>query len=245
MATNRKRLNESILHVVPSEPTAKVTPNMTIASCSSYERLVEFENHVPSLDVIKSWSADRVHLELGESLFGATVNYLAAMRLIADIKCRLQSDEEVGGCKTWTAYVDKHIRKADQKLPSVIRTLYRKLNGAASNPKHNGVKNRKTKAECPKPSVVVPEKNAEFPTGKGYIDESPSEVRGNVMPQMEATMPTDGETITETFYILRREKDRAISRHDAMTEEKVRKFVGTKNRIFKVEATYVLTAVSE
>lgn len=244
MATNRKCLNESIPHVVPSEPIAKAKPSMTIVSCSPYDRLVECENHVPTLDVIKSWSADRVHLELGESLFGATVDYLTAMNLIADIKRRLKS-EEVGGCKTWTDYVDKHIRKADQKLPSVIRTLYRKLDGAASNPKYNGVKNRKTKAERPKPSAVVPEKNAEFPTGKGYIDGSPSEFRGNVVPQMEATVPTDAETITETFYILRREKDRAISRHDAMTEEKVRKFGGTKNRVFKVEATYVLTAVSE
>ena len=215
-------------------------PNMTLESCSPYDRLVEFENHVPSLDVIKSWSADRVHLELGESLFGATVNYLAAMRLIADIKCRLQSDEEVGGCKTWTAYVDKHIRKADQKLPSVIRTLYRKLNGAASNPKHNGVKNRKTKSEPPKPSAA--EKSTKSSKGKANIDEL-SEIQGKVMPQVGATTPTDAETIIETFYILRR--DRAISLHNAMTEETVRKFVGMKNRVFKVEATFVLTAVSE
>jgi hypothetical protein len=218
--------------------------NMTLMSCSPYDRLAEFENHFPLLDDVKSWTSEQVHQELGATLFGTTVNYLAAKNLIADIKRRLQAGEAVGGCDTWTAYVDKYIRKADQKLPSVIRTLYRKLDGAAANPKHNGVANRKPKPQLPKPTAVA-DKKTKSPTGKVHIDELPPEVREKVMAQIETTTPTDAETITETFYILRGEKDRAISRHDAKTEKNVRKFVGTKKRVFKVEATYVLTAVSE
>jgi hypothetical protein len=208
-------------------------------TCSPYDGLTEFEKHIPTLDEIALWSAVKVHQSLGDALFGTTTNYLTAKNLIADIKRRLQNGEVVGGCKTWTSYVDTYIRKDDENLPVVIRRLYRQLDGEAVNPKHNGTANRKPKKLLPKKSnrVIVEEGIARQEYARGLAD-------GKRMPT-ETVTPTDAETITETFYILRGKKDLAISRHDSKTEENIRKFVGTKNRVFKVEATYVLTAVSE
>jgi alkylated DNA repair dioxygenase AlkB len=112
----------------------------------SYENLpAEIENRVPDLDAIARLSAGEVHQQLCTSLLGAAVNYSTAKNLIADAKRRMQDGEEVGGCKIWTSYVDTYLRKPDESLPTVIRRLYRALDGEGVNQKHDGSKNRKEK----------------------------------------------------------------------------------------------------
>jgi len=123
----------------------------------SYENLpAEIEKQVPDLDAIKRLSADEVHQNLCASLLGLAVNYSTAKNLIADAKRRMQEGKSVGGCKTWTSYVDKYLRKPDESLPAVIRRLYRKLDGQAVDNKHDGSKNRKTKQVKKQPAMEQP-----------------------------------------------------------------------------------------
>jgi hypothetical protein len=114
-------------------------------TCSYENFAAEIENQVPDLDTIARLSADQVHQRLRDALLDLSINYFCAKNLIADAKRRMQAGETVGGCKTWESYVDKYVRKTDEILPTAIRRIYRWLDGAAIDKKHDGSKNRKTK----------------------------------------------------------------------------------------------------
>ena len=114
-------------------------------TCSYENFTAEIDNQVPNLDTIAGLSADQVHQKLRDALLDLSINYFCAKNLIADAKRRMQAGETVGGCKTWESYVDKYVRKADECLPTAIRRIYRWLDGAAIDKKHDGSKNRKAK----------------------------------------------------------------------------------------------------
>jgi hypothetical protein len=244
MATNRKYLNESLLHVVPSEAIVKVKPtDMSIVTCSPYDQLAEFEKHVPTLDVLKSWTANQVHKALGDAFVGTTVNYLAAQNLIADAKRRMQKGEAVGGCKTWTSYVDTYIRKPHESLPVVIRKLYRKLDGECANPKYNGTAKRKKK-----PTLFGKNNRQLVEEGIARTEDARGLTDGKRMAT-ETVTPNDAETLTETSFIhipsdgkpslksLRKRWDtfeNALSNMKSVARE-------NPHILYKVEATYVLT----
>jgi hypothetical protein len=219
--------------------------NMSLVTCSPYDGLTEFKKQVPTLYEIALWSPDKVHQSLGDALFGMTTNYLTAKNLIADIKRRLQKGEVIGGCKTWTSYVDTYIRKHDENLPVVIRRLYRQLDGEAVNPKHNGTANRKPKKVLPKKSnrVIVEEGIARQEYARGLAD-------GKRMPA-DGVTPKDAETITETYYI-RYQSKTAIHRHGTFPSQEAALTVSPsmnssrkKLTVMEVKAAYVLTKVSE
>jgi hypothetical protein len=125
-----------------SKKTVTQTEHDTV-SCSYKNLAADIENQVPNLDAIAELSADEIHQNLCDSLRGAAVNYLTAKNLVADAKRRMQEGETVGGCKTWTSYVDTYLRKPNESLPTVIRRLYRLLDGSAVDKKHDGSRNRK------------------------------------------------------------------------------------------------------
>ena len=112
-------------------------------SCSYDNLAIDIEKQVPNLDIVARMSADEIHQKLRNSLCGAAVNYLTAKNLVADAKRRMQAGEQVGGCDTWFGYVDKYLRKPDESLPTVIRRLYRLLDGTAVDKKHDGSHSRK------------------------------------------------------------------------------------------------------
>jgi len=114
-------------------------------TCSYENFTAEIGNQVPDLDTIARFSSDQVHQKLRDALLDLSINYFRAKNLIADAKRRMQEGKSVGGCKTWESYVDKYVRKAGESLPTAIRRIYRWLDGAAIDKKHDGSKNRKAK----------------------------------------------------------------------------------------------------
>lgn len=112
-------------------------------SCSYKNLASDIEKEVPGLDAVALMSADEIHQKLCNCLRGAAVNYLTAKNLVADAKRRMQAGELVGGCDSWSSYVDKYLRKPDESLPTVVRRLYRLLDGAAVDKKHDGSQNRR------------------------------------------------------------------------------------------------------
>lgn len=193
-------------------PILKNEEHVTV-TCS-YETIPEAVGAAPSLGDCARLSAAEVHKRLCASLTSVAVQYTTAKNLIADAKRRMQDGEAVGGCTTWTAYVDRYLRKPEESLPVVIRRLYRALDGEAVNPKYDGSEQRKANADAnsesavPEPSNLIVHVNDGKPydvyIGRKFVrggNNFPASIWGNHnrlnLPEYEAYVRSSPELLQQ------------------------------------------------
>jgi hypothetical protein len=90
---------------------------------------------------IAALPAGELHGEILQTFVSLGEKAIRYQALVLDARRRMNNGEAVGGCKTWSAYVNAYFKRQDESLPSCLRRLRRALEGKNPDTKH---KNRRT-----------------------------------------------------------------------------------------------------
>ena len=152
MKKPRRSTNSS--EVKPEETRTAVPDDVDSLSTSEFPPA--------DLDAYLAMPADELHKEiLGTFVtIGTDLIHYQGMVLVA--RQRMHAGEKIGGCDTWTGdggYIDTHLRRPGEKLPTAVRRICRLLEGEnpAGNraPKTRGKSKHATKSDTGSEAVMV------------------------------------------------------------------------------------------